>query len=357
MKVLIVFNAQKETDNLFVSTFCQAICKQGIDAHCSLQDFWTDDSTQYDIIHFHWPEEVVGWICTELAVIQQLKKRLEYFKAQGCRLVYTRHNERPHYHNSIIEEAYCLIESFSDIVVHMGMYSCESFTKEYPDKKHVIIPHHIYQYTYNETISQKDARIRLRLPLNGLVVTAFGKFRNNEEVLMTLKGFHSFKNAHKILVAPRMLPFSKHPSQRNPFKKMLSFVGYYLVPAFLSMRKIYAGMSDELVDNDMLPYYLSASDILLIQRKHILNSGNVPLAFLFRKVVVGPDEGNVNEWLLTTGNPTFNPNDTTSIGNALNKAYELVAANKGEDNYQYSIREMGLERVAIMYKKAYTITI
>lgn len=353
MKVLIVFDVQKETDNLFVSTLCQTIYQQGVDIHCSLLDFWEDNSTQYNIIHFQWPEEVVGWTCTKYSVIHQLKERFEYFKAQGCRFVYTRHNERPHYQNEIIEKAYHLIESYSNIVVHMGTYSSYTFAQEYPNKKNIIIPHHIYQHVYSETLSRKEARTYLRLPQNGFIVTAFGKFRNKEEIAMTLKGFASFKCNHKFLVAPRLLPFSRNPRYHNPIKRLLSLAGYFLVPCFLRIKHIYAGMSDQLIDNDILPYYLAASDVILIQRKQILNSGNVPLAFQFGKVVVGPAIGNIKEWLQSTGNPLFNPNDILSIGNALNKARQLVAKDKGKENYQYACKKMNQERVAKMYIEAY----
>ncbi len=353
MKVLLVFDMEKSTDNLFAPILCRSIRRQGIDIHCSLRDFWEDNSTRYQIIHFQWPEIVVGWMCADPAVIRKLRERLEHFRTQGCRFVYTRHNERPHYRNSLIEQAYHLIESYSDTVVHMGAYSRRSFSREYPAKNNVIIPHHIYEHTYNETISRKDARLRLHLPQDGVIVTAFGKFRNKEEIFMVLKGFRRFKENRKILVAPRMLPFNRHPWQRNPLKRVLSFVGYYLAPLYLRTRHVRAGMSEELLSNESLAYYLAASDIVLIQRGQILNSGNVPLAFLFRRIVVGPAAGNVEEWLQSTGNPTFDPSDAASIGKALREAALLIKTGKGEENYQYALREMSLRKVADMYIKAY----
>lgn len=66
------------------------------------------------------------------------------------------------------------------------------------------------------------------------------------------------------------------------------------------MYKLQAGANDELIDNCDLPYYMAASDVIFIQRKDILNSGNVPLAFLYHKVVVGPKVGNIGELLSET---------------------------------------------------------
>lgn len=57
---LIVFRENGDTDNLFVPVLCDAIRMTGVDVRCSTKEFWESDKT-YDIIHFQWPEEVVGW--------------------------------------------------------------------------------------------------------------------------------------------------------------------------------------------------------------------------------------------------------------------------------------------------------
>lgn len=352
MKVLIVFR-EDDTDNLFVPVLCEAIRKQGIDVHCSLRDFWQEDDT-YDIIHFQWPEEVVGWNCTDEFIIDRLQQRIRYFKANGSKFIYTRHNTCPHYNaNPVIQQAYELIESCSDVVVHMGRYSLEEFEKKYPGSRNVVIPHHIYESTYNENISREEARRRLKLPADRMVITAFGKFRNREETRMVLNAFFALRNKKKFLLAPRMFPFSKHPGQRNPLKRLLSLTGYYLIPALLRLRNVRAGANGELIDNDELPYYIAASDVIFVQRKQILNSGNIPLAFLFRKVVIGPDNGNVGELLRKTGNPVFSPDDNRSIVHALEQAERLIEQNKGEENYRYAQQHMNLVVVANAYTDIY----
>ena len=91
-----------------------------------------------------------------------------------------------------------------------------------------------------------------------------------------------------------------------------------------------------IISNEELPYYIIASDLLMIQRKRILNSGNLPLAFLFKKVVIGPDYGNIRNILKESGNPTFNPDNTNSIVRALTQGYQMAQVHKGEDNYLYA---------------------
>ena len=352
MRVLIVFR-EDDTDNLFVPVLCEAIRKQGIDVHCSLHDFWQGDEP-YDIIHFQWPEEAVGWNCTDESVIGRLRQRIRHFKAGGSKIVYTRHNTRPHYSsNPVIRQAYGVIESCSDVVVHMGQYSKREFEEKHPGSRNVVVPHHIYENTYNENISREEARRHLRLPAGKMIITAFGKFRDREEIRMVLDGFYALQDKRKFLLAPRMFPFAKHPRQRNPLKRLLSLAGYYLVPALLRLKNIRAGANGELIDNDELPYYIAASDVIFVQRKRILNSGNVPLAFLFRKVVTGPDNGNVGELLRETGNPVFSPDDNDGIVHALEQAVRLAEQGKGEENYRYARQHMNLDGVANAYIDAY----
>ncbi len=109
----------------------------------------------------------------------------------------------------------------------------------------------------------------------------------------------------------------------------------------------------EYVPFEDVPYYYSVSDIALIQRKHILNSGNVPMAFLFGKVVVGPDVGNVGQWLQETGNPTFDPSNPDSLVNAVKEAEELIKNGVGERNKEYALTQLDPEMIAGQYQNLY----
>ena len=64
-----------------------------------------------------------------------------------------------------------------------------------PDSQNVVIPHHIYQYTYKEDISVERARQYLNLSQDAFIVTAFGKFRNREEIRMVLGAFRLGRGA------------------------------------------------------------------------------------------------------------------------------------------------------------------
>ena len=86
----------------------------------------------------------------------------------------------------------------------MGRFSRDEFLTKYPDSQNVVIPHHIYQYTYKEDISVERARQYLNLSQDAFIVTAFGKFRNREEIRMVLGAFRAWDEEHKMLLAPRL---------------------------------------------------------------------------------------------------------------------------------------------------------
>ena len=159
----------------------------------------------------------------------------------------------------------------------------------------------------------------------------------------------------KITVSPRLYPFSRRNNYgRNFLKRWASRVGYYLlIPLLNRVIKLHAGANDELIDNCDLPYYMAASNVIFIQRKDILNSGNVPLAFLYHKVVVGPKVGNIGELLEATGNPTFCPNNKKDILRALKEARRLSIQGQGERNYSYAMKEMNICKVGLEYVQAY----
>lgn len=355
IKALIVFRENGETDNLFIPILCDAIRMAGIDVRCSKKDFWESDTT-YDIIHFQWPEEVVGWICEDHDVIHRLKERIAFFRSRGAHFVYTRHNIRPHYANEVISRAYDIIESESDIVVHMGHYSLTEFIEKHPGSRNVVIPHHIYQYTYKEDISIERARQYLNLPQEAFIVTAFGKFRNREERRMVLGAFRDWDEEQKLLIAPRLYPFSRRNNYgRNILKRWASRIGYYiLMPLFNHIFRLQARANDEPIDECDLPYYMAASDVVFIQRKDVLNSANIPLAFLFHKIAIGPNIGNIGELLNSTGNPTFSPDNKAEIIRALEEARQLSAWGKGEMNYTYALENMGTAKVGKQYAKLYS---
>lgn len=353
MKVLIVYTQKNNIDNPYVSTLYNALKKKGTDIICSVNEFWYSE-TIYDVIHFQWPEEIINWDYSNPDIINELKQRIDYLHLKGSKFVYTRHNIHAHKNSYIINTIYNIIEMDSDLIIHMGNYSLNNFKQIYPNSNNLIIPHHIYENTYAENIDIKYARTKLNIPNNKFVITCFGAFRNKTEVAMVLSGFLRLKIKNKFLLAPRLVYINKHPKPPKYLKIIISYLIYNILIPFVNLSsKIYIKSGDQLISNQDVPLYLSASDIIFIQRKDILNSGNVPLAFLFQKVVVGPDVGDVGEILRQTKNPTFNPNNIPSIVSAIYKAKHLSEIGLGKINYQYAKENLNINKISDLYINAY----
>ncbi|HBN06291.1 MAG TPA: hypothetical protein DD434_10970 [Bacteroidales bacterium] len=345
MRILFVYR-EFLNDNLFVHTLVKELKKRNHEVDSSVDNFW-DNNKKYDIVNIQWPEEIFKYIIEKIDVVK-LKNRIEDLKKQKTGILYTRHNSSPHFRNDNVLKLYHLVEQSADGIIHMGKFSINEILETEPNikSKNFLIPHHIYENTYNENISKEDARKKLNLPLEKFIILSFGRFRDNSELFMLLNAYLSLRIKDKYLLAPRMLNFSKK-------KSLLKNLIYSFINIFFKVYSINSNNYDEIIDNDLLPYYLAASDVVFIQRKKILNSGNLPLGFLFKKVVLGPNCGNVNEILFETGNPIFEPNDNESIVKALENSYKLYIENHGYDNYNYAIKNMGINFVVDKYEKAY----
>ena len=101
------------------------------------------------------------------------------------------------------------------------------------------------------------------------------------------------------------------------------------------------------LSSEELNEWLCASDIVLIQRKGILNSGNVALAYSASKVVVGPDLGNVGEILKETNNYTFNPENRELVCQEVKKAVDdcKKSSNLGNFNYEYAKKHWNTSKI------------
>ena len=220
-------------------------------------------------------------------------------------------------------------------MVHMGNYSRDLLQPQYSNARHVVIPHHIYDDVYDFAITREEARNRLHLPADKKIVLSFGKFRNDQERNFVLDMQSSFGRSVLFLM-PGFYRETLHTW--NPKK--------FITRLFHTINYRLRGIKfcNEVIPDDLMQCYFCASDVVLIQRLDILNSGNLPMAFAAGKVVVGPDVGNVGQILHGTGNFTFDPRHTESGVEALQKAF--TTKEKGEENKTYAFKNWSSDVIA-----------
>lgn len=354
MKVLIVYDIGPESDNPFVRLLADALRRAGCDVECSTAAFHTA-AERYDIVHIQWPEALFGWHRPDRGQLEAVEAILRRLRERGIGIVYTRHNAVPHRGDKLVAEGYRLVERYADAVVHLGDTSRRELMEKGvpPGQLQEVIPHHIYEGAYDTAVSCAEARQALGIPPQAFVLLAFGTFRHADERKLVWGAFRRLHAKGKYLLAPRLFPYTYRSRWRTGLRSLVTRTLYLAVRAATSFVPCRITSRDWMIPDSELPRYLAAADVMMIQRTHILNSGNVTLGFLFGKVVAGPDCGNVSEMLRATGNPVFDPADPASVDRALAEAARLAAAGHGARNRAYALAELTLGKTARRYAALY----
>ena len=334
--------------NVYFANLCNGLAKTCRVVH-NHNKFW-HQSEPFDIIHIHWPEylsyEIEDCLIrNELdgAVMGRLQRTLQEW-GKTSRIVVTRHNVRPHglHISTAFDELYRLVYAYADAVIHMGEFSRKEYLDRYRDlaalnsQQQAVIPHPAYMSVPNN-VSKVDARKKLNLRQDSVVVLAFGGFNNDKESKLVMEAFRQLDVFNKTLLVPRW----RAPSlsigwvRARRYADQLRRFFYRLHPQFQ--------LESKFVPHEAVQYYLNAADVLFVQRLHPLNSGNLVLGFSFGTVVAGPDTGNVGEILRGTGNPVFEPGDADSAGSALEEGLEKSKRNLGDRNKHFAMENWRLD--------------
>ena len=305
------------------------------------EKFWSDHVYNYDIVLIQWPEAPLYWDSLSNHTIDEYKQRIADIKSKGIKIISFVHNIVPHYSEDIVKcECYELIYSSADFLLHMGKYSKNMLKYRYPQATHEFIEaHFVYDQIFKETKTREQACSILGLDKKYRYILAFGAFRDDEERELVANLAQDMKSYDKniMIVAPSytnlLAPnncFDIRPRIRKYFMKHRNHI-------------ICNGATFNTVSDFLLPYYYAVAEVCLIHRKKILNSGNVPMGFLMKRVVVGPNEGNVGEILTEMGNPTFQVDDRKSVATAVIDSFKLSKYDKGKWNYKYAMENFSTE--------------
>ena len=344
----VVSEPSERTVNHFVTSLGNALQQQGCDVVYGLERLWTEDVFDCDIVHFQWPEFIWGPQKKVFSDndITRTSHRLAQLKEKEIKIFVQVHNLKPHAKDdNNVMRLYEMLYLQADVLVHMGIYSRDLLQRQYPDVRHVVTPHHIYDNIYSFNISQEEARQRLHLPTDKKIILSFGKFRTEEErnFVLSIKDSSLFTLHSSLFLMPGFYRETLHTW--NPIK----FITRLIHTVHYRLKGI--KFCNDVIPDDLMQCYFCAADVVLIQRLDILNSGNLPMAFHAGKVVVGPNVGNVGLILRETGNFTFDPHDIRSAVDALQKA--LTGTAKGNKNRTYAQEHWSSERVAATLFKFY----
>ena len=329
MRILFLMRQSNHYTNLFVPELRKQLINMGHSVEIGSDLFWTPCMFDFDIIHIHWPEFIFATNNPSESNIENLRLRLQEAKNAKIPIVVHCHNLKPHdVKNGIACKLYDVVYDSATAFIHMGQYSKILLQSEYINAIHTVIPHHIYDISHHFCYDNYVCKRELDLPENRICILCFGKFRNDEERIFFLKCRERFRDHKVIFVAPgfyrdKIISRDLMKSIRNFFK-------------FLKYKVQGIRFSSTIISENLMEKYFFAADIVLIQRKTILNSGNLPMAFACGKIVVGPNVGNVGEILKATGNPLFEADNIDSAKDAILAGIGLLNECLGARNKEYA---------------------
>ena len=336
-----------KSGNPYVYTLMDAISSKHMDVEFGTQKwiFWSKEIFTYDLIHIMWPDALVN---DKHHTIEEVNNRLLELKLVKKTIVCTCHNlHSNHWWDRVDIEAYDTVYQYANVFIHLGRYSQQILQQKYPSAHHVYIPHHVYNTVYTCIPTREESIEKLRLP-NHKYAICLGSFRNREEKKLFFRIAGGFKKSDVFCIAPSlMIDVPQGKINKRWIKQRIKlFVIKLKYPNVI--------YNIGFVSHELIPYYFAVSDISIIQRLDILNSGNVPLGMYFGNVILGPNVGNVHEILEETGNPCFDVQDLSSIDKACGDAVKARLNNIGERNRAFAIKNWSTENISekvyLLYK-------
>jgi len=340
----------------YLNVHAEGLRSAGVGFEADLDAFWNADPFPYDAVHVQWPENLFPGRVPAEWELDRLEGRLKQIASRAA-VVYTRHNEVSHKADAqtaaVFKRLYDLLETGCDAMVHLGPPSRTACMQrpELKGKLHVEIPIPVFDEWCRPylNVSREDARQRLGLPRHRRIVLAFGAIRTEAERRMLRGAFTARRGRDPLLVVPRWHPTGSYCFRwSDPLELVSSLakaVDQYRHGLRLKMNRRYS--------EEEVALYFAASDAVLVPRIDDLNSANIPMAFLFRKVVLGADTGNIGYWIRHTGNPLFDPAEPGSILAAVQSALELAANGKGEENHRFAMANWATRKVGAAYADLY----
>lgn len=338
MKIFVLSFPLNITKNPYVGTLIESIDRQYGDVKwtCDLLSIWKDDIVTYDIVHIHWPDQLVKWHSAD-----EVAELIHKLKSNNVKIVATCHNYGPHYSSNPEElKAFEIVYENADLMLHLGKESQSVMSGKYSHCSHILLWHHIYDKLFPKLCDKEECRRRLKLRPDGKYVLCFGLFRNDEERKFIADVADALSKESISIIAPSFVRVNKRKNMIAMLKELLKYYKEKFAHRNIIMKR-------QFIPDDEIPYYYGAVDAAILQRLHILNSGNIPLAFWLKTVVVGPNVGNVGALLQDFGNPTFDANNPMTSISAIKDAIKLATEKRlGQENREKAQKLFSTDIVA-----------
>lgn len=242
---------------------------------------------KYDIVHVHWPEAMlIRQSNTLVAYFYVLKfvLAISISKLRGAKLVWTVHNLKPHENTFSRLRKYFtswLINTVDGVIV-LSKSTVELLETTYPvllEKPIAVVPHGHYKPFYPNAVNEQDARCKLHIKEEEIVLLFIGQIRKYKNVINLIQCFQAITEQNiKLIIAGApdsddlKLQIEDAANKDFRIKSYLNFIS-----------------------NDDIQFFLNAADLVVLPYTEILNSGSAILALSFNKPVLVPQKGSMSE--------------------------------------------------------------
>ena len=292
-----------------------------------------------NIIHLHWTHSFIVANTRMKTIAKGIRFLVELalLKAKRIKVIWTVHNLLEHEKRHPFLELFftrLAVRLYDHIIVHCCS-AREAVMKTYHlphwfRNKITVIPHPNYIGSYENSISQAEARQRLGLAEKEIVFLYIGQIRPYKGVPYLLDVFLKF-NVPRVRLVVAGKP-SSNQLQREIERKAKQD------PRVL--------LRLEFIPAEELQVYLNAADVVVLPYKDILTSGAAVLAMSFGKPVIAPKLGCVAELIEEgVGGFLYDPEDEDGLLDAMRKAITANLRALGEYNLQKA-RELDWLRAA-----------
>lgn len=306
MSMNILFaSALSKDDNQFVQLHIRILQELGYTVNASLAEFW-DPTQSYDIIVINWPESFFGWkVDTSDEEVIQLNNALLRWQQTGVKLLTFFHDEYSHFGRCAnLNLLFDLCYLRSNILIHLGNYSKNKYRNLYADAEHYIIHHPLFA-DFQTDMDPVFARKSIGVSPKDYLVFVPGGIRKREEMDYCLELYRKLPAKNKRLIFQKTSFLSK-PQSIKSFTDFKVWV-YYLIHTYKFCYLEKVTFLNGFMPNAKLSAYFAGSDLLIIPRTDILNSGNILLGAQFGRPMVGTGTGNTEELLQYLGQYCLKP--------------------------------------------------
>ena len=274
----------------------------------------------FDLIHFHWPEELTQWQVPPLRpLVERLLARLDTLK-RATKMVCTVHNLLPHADPGPVSwDYYNRFYARMDRIGHFSQSSLDAVRAKFPDaadEKHFIHGMNNFSNLQIHAVGRDAARDRFGIGPDALVVAAVGQVRALDELALLSDAISKFAVPKLHVLRAFRPPWVGSFSARLKRKRLMQSLN----------RKPITSLEGFLEDAELVAV-CEAADIIVIPRmENQLNSGMLPLAMTFGTGLVAPDCGVFREKLAGSMNELYAPGDAADMARAISR----LAAKKPE---------------------------